>query len=149
MEPLTLRQALEQSAFPRQALERFLDPDFPSWAKHDPELGYRLSPVVVRDGVDDARCIYTYEPNGARRIIHCRERPCRINTYGDSFTMCHQVSDGETWQEVLAAHCGEPVRNFGVGGAGVYQAYRRMKAVESAADDAPYVILNICSVDHI
>ena len=54
------------------------------------------------------------------------DRPCRMNTYGDSFTQCHQVSDGETWQEYLAAHLGEPVRNFGVGGYGVYQAYRRM-----------------------
>ena len=149
MEPLTLRKALEQSAFPRQALERFLDPRFPSWAKHDPVLGYRLSPVVVKDGVDDARCIYSYEPNGARRLIHYRDLPGRLNTYGDSFTMCHQVSDGETWQEILAAHFGEPIRNFGVGGYGVYQAYRRMKQVEATVDGVPYVILNICSVDHV
>jgi hypothetical protein len=48
----------------------------------------------------------------------------RINTYGNSFTQCHQVSDGETWQEYLAAPLGEPIRNFGVGGHGVFQAYR-------------------------
>ncbi|MBI4026285.1 MAG: hypothetical protein HY360_14975 [Verrucomicrobia bacterium] len=148
MKPFTLHTALEQAAFPRQALERFLDPNFPSWAKHDPELGYRLSNVAVKDGVDDARSIYTYEPNGARRMIHYRGRPCRINTYGDSFTQCHQVSDGETWQEALAAHFGEPVRNFGVGGYGVYQAYRRMKRVEATPDGAPCVILNIYDDDH-
>ena len=28
--------------------------------------------------------------------------------------------------EYLAAHLGEPLRNFGVGGYGVYQAYRRL-----------------------
>lgn len=149
MEKLALRRVLAQAAFPRLALERFLDPSFPSWAKHDPELGYRLSPVVVQDGMDDSRSIYTYESNGARRIMHYRDRPCRLNTYGDSFTMCHQVSDGETWQEALSAHFGEPIRNFGVGGYGVYQAYRRMKRVEATADAVPYVILNIYDDDHI
>ena len=34
---------------------------------------------------------------------------------GDSFTHCDQVSDGETWQEFLASHIREPVKNFGVG----------------------------------
>ena len=38
---------------------------------------------------------------------------------------CYQVSDGETWQEYLAAHLDEPIRNFGMGGYGVYQACRR------------------------
>jgi hypothetical protein len=42
------------------------------------------------------------------------------------FHACHQVSDNETWQEYLAGHLGEPIRNFGMGGFGVYQAYRRM-----------------------
>src|SRR5688572_23993677 len=129
VERLTLRSLLESVALPREALEKFLDPNFVSWAKHDPELGYRLSNVVVKDGVDGARSIYTYEPNGARRVGHYRERPCRINTFGDSMTQCHQVSDGETWQEVLAAHFGEPIRNFGVGGYGIYQAYRRMMRI--------------------
>jgi hypothetical protein len=142
------RTFLENAAVPRKTLAQFLDPNFPTWAKHDPELGYRLSNVIVRDGVDNSRSIYTYEPNGARRMVHYRERPCRINTYGDSFTQCHQVSDGETWQEVLAAHFGEPIRNFGVGGNGVYQAYRRMKRVESTPDGAPCVILNIYDDDH-
>jgi len=148
MEPLTLRKALENSAFPREALERFLDPSFASWAKHDPELGYRPNDVAVKDGLDGARSIYTYEANGARRLVNYRERRCRIATYGDSMTMCHQVSDGETWQEALAAHFGEPIRNFGVGGYGVYQAYRRMKRVESTADGVPYILLNIYADDH-
>jgi len=69
--------------------------------------------------------------------------------YGDSFTQCHQVSDGETWQEILAAHFGEPIRNFGVGGYGVYQAYRRMRRIEATTDSALYVILNIFSADHV
>lgn len=143
MERPTPRSVLSASAFPRQALDRFLDPDFDTWAKHDPELGYCPGNVVVKDGLDGARSIYTYESNDARRLVNYRERSCRINTYGDSMTMCHQVSDGETWQELLAAHFGEPIRNFGVGGYGVYQAYRSMKRIEATDEGVPYVILNI------
>jgi hypothetical protein len=76
-------------------------------------------------------------------------RPCRINTYGDSFTQCHQVSDGETWQEYLAGHLGEPIRNFGMGGYGVYQAYRRMVREERSDHGAEYVIFYIWGDDHI
>ena len=148
MKVLTLRKMLESSAFPPKALERFLDSSFPTWAKYDPELGYRLNNVIIQDGMNNASSIYSYEPNGARRMVHYRDRPCRVNTYGNSFTQCHQVSDGETWQEVLAAHFGEPIRNFGVGGYGVYQAYRRMKRMESTLDGVPYVILNIYNDDH-
>ena len=57
--------------------------------------------------------------------------PCRINTYGNSFTQGAQVSDEETWQEYLAAHLGEPIGNYGVGGFGVYQAYRRLRRAEA------------------
>ena len=65
-----------------------------------------------------------------------KDKPCRINTYGNSFTLCHQVSDGETWQEYLAGHLGEPIRNFGMGGFGVYQAYRRMVREEQTENQA-------------
>ena len=132
---------------PREALEKFLDAGSVTWAKFDPELGYVLSPCAIRDGVDGCRSIYTYEPCGARRMVHYRYRPCRVNTCGDSFTQCHQVSAGETSQEVLAAHFGEPIRNFGVGGYGVYQAYRRMVRVEGGPERAPQLILNVWDDD--
>jgi hypothetical protein len=83
-------------------------------------------------------------------MINYAGRPCRINTYGDSYTQCAQVSDGETWQEILAAHFHEPVRNFGVGGYGVYQAYRR--ALRTEADPnlaAEYIVLNIWDDDYL
>jgi hypothetical protein len=75
------------------------------------------------------------------------EKRCRINTYGDSFTMCHQVSDNETWQEVLAGHIQEPVRNFGIGGWSVYQAYHRMLKEEKRTP-ADFIIFNIYDDDH-
>jgi hypothetical protein len=80
-------------------------------------------------------------------MVSYRDEPCRINTYGDSFTECHQVSDGETWQEVLAAHLCEPIRNYGVGGYSVYQAYLRLLR-EERKTPAEYIIFNIYDDDH-
>lgn len=58
------------------------------------------------------------------------------------------MSDGETWEEYLAAHLQEPIRNYGVGGYSVYQAYRRMLKVEKQKS-AGYIILNIYEHDHL
>jgi hypothetical protein len=59
------------------------------------------------------------------------------------------VSDGETWQEILAAHFCEPIRNFGIGGFGVYQAYLRLLHIEATDLGTPYVIFNIWGDDHL
>jgi hypothetical protein len=52
------------------------------------------------------------------RFKGSRRETVKLGDYSD----CHQVSDCETWQEYLAGHLGEPIRNFGMGGYGVYQA---------------------------
>ena len=85
-------------------------------------------------------------PSGCQHRVHC-PAPARIRTFGDSFTHCDQVNDGETWQETLGAHIGEPIRNFGVSGHSVYQAYRRMKR-EEARVPAEFIIFNIYDDDH-
>jgi len=120
-----------------------------SWAQFDPVVGYILGNYMPRDGVDGSSTFSTVQPNGARTSFMYNGKPCRINTYGNSFTQCHQVSDGETWQEYLAAHLGEPVRNFGMGGFGFYQAYRRMLREEQTEKSAEYVMLYIWGDDHI
>ena len=142
------KQYLHASAVPKEVLDVFLDSSQPSWAKFDPELGYTLGSSMPRDGMDGSSTISTSQENGARTARMYVDRKCRINTYGNSFTQCHQVSDGETWQEYLAAHLGEPVRNFGMGGYGVYQAYRRMVRTEQTDDSADYVLLYIWGDDH-
>jgi hypothetical protein len=76
-----------------------------------------------------------------------RNRACRINTYGNSFTSCEQVNDGETWQEALAAQLEEPVRNFGVGGYSVYLTYLRMLQEETKVP-AEHIIFNVFDDDH-
>ena len=120
-----------------------------SWAKFDPETGYKLGKYMPHDGMDKSSTISTSNPDGTRTSFVYANKPCRINTYGDSFTQCHQVSDAETWQEYLSGHLGEPIRNFGMGGLGVYQAYRRMLREESTKDSAKYVMLYIWGDDHI
>jgi len=143
----SFEQYLKESAVSKEVIDRFLQG--PSWAQYDPELGYILGNYLPSDGIDHSATISTVQSNGARTAFMYAGKKCRINTYGDSFTQCHQVSDGETWQEYLAGHLGEPIRNFGMGGYGVYQAYRRMIREERTDHGAEYVIFYIWGDDHI
>ncbi|MDA0837864.1 MAG: SGNH/GDSL hydrolase family protein [Planctomycetota bacterium] len=117
---------------------------------HDPELGWVHDDTMHEgDGVNGTRTYYNYEKDGARRVMQFADQPCRLHTYGDSFTHCDQVNDGETWQEYLAGHIGEPIRNYGVGGYSVYQAYRRMRKIHREGQHvADHIILNIYDDDH-
>jgi len=145
----SVRDFLRSAVLKRETVDLFLKPRAACWARHDPVLGYTYRNALIRDGMDGAHTVCTYAPTGERRMLAFADRPCRINTYGNSFTQGVQVSDGETWQETLAAHFGEPIRNFGVGGYGVYQAYLRMVRVETTPGlGAPYVILNLWGDDH-
>ena len=144
---LTFEQYLKESSVSREVIDGFLRG--PSWAQFDPELGYVLGNYLPSDGINGTATISTVQSNGARTSLIYAARKCRINTYGDSFTQCHQVSDGETWQEYLAGHLGEPIRNFGMGGYGVYQAYRRMLKEERSDHGAEYLIFYIWGDDHI
>lgn len=114
---------------------------------YDSQLGWVHCPAMHQNGVDNSKTFYSYESDGARKLIHFAKRPCRIHAYGNSFTHCDQVNDSETWEEYLAAHLQEPIRNYGVGGFSVYQAYRRMLATEPQRS-AKYIILNIYEDDH-
>jgi len=146
-ERVSYEDFLRESAVSKAVIDRWLRG--PSWTRFDPELGYVLGNYMPLDGMDGSATISTIQANGARTSFMYTGRKCRINTYGDSFTQCHQVSDGETWQEYLAGHLGEPVRNFGMGGFGVYQAYRRMLREEQTDHGAEYVILYVWGDDHI
>lgn len=115
--------------------------------KYDAELGWVHSKAIGSAGVDGSKVFYRYQADGTRKAVHFSDLPSRIHCYGDSFTHCSQTSDGETWEEYLAAHIQEPVSNYGVGGYGVYQAYRRMLKIEKE-NPAKYIILNIWDDDH-
>lgn len=138
---------LRDSAVPREVIDAFIHR--PHWAAFDPELGYVLHNSLVPCGVEGSLAIETFRPDGARsRFLYASRKP-RINSYGNSFTECIQVSDGETWQEYLAGHLGEPIGNFGVGNYGVYQAYRRMLRVEQTAGGGQYVIFYVWGDDPV
>ena len=145
----SLRSFLQPHVLQRATLDRFLDSKAQVWAKFDPELGYLLRNAFVRDGVDGCHTLARYQESGQRQQVNFPDQPCRINSYGDSFTQGHQVSDGETWQEILSAHFCEPIRNFGVGGFGVYQAYRRLLRNEATDASAKYILFNIWGDDHL
>ena len=143
----SFKQFLEKSVVQRSEIDRFLTGT--TWAKFDPELGYMLANSMMPWGIDHTFTIETVQANGARTSFLYPNRKARINAYGDSWTECEQVNDGETWEEYLAGHLGEPVGNFGVGGYGVYQAYRRMLREEKTDHGAHYLIFTICCDDGI
>jgi hypothetical protein len=138
---------LRNSVLTKEEVDVFLNEN--SWAQFDPDVGYIMGNYMPRDGIDNSYTISTVQGNGQRTSHMYSNKPCRINTYGNSFTQCHQASDGETWQEYLAAHLGEPVRNFGMGGFGVYQAYRRMMREEQTENGAEYIILYMWGDDYV
>ena len=117
------------------------------FSKYDSEFGYLHRSGSRRDGINGSMCTYSFAENDSRRMIAFAERECRINTYGNSFTNCDQVNDDQTWQEVIAARIGEPVRNYGVSSFSVYQAYLRMKR-EEINMPADYIVFNIFDDDH-
>lgn len=151
---MNAREYLASIAPSREQVEDFINPEplcdaernNEGWT-YDPDVGWVLKNSVRDDGIDGSKTFYHYEATGRRKVVNFPERTARIHTYGDSFTHCDQVSDGETWQEYLAGHLQEPVENYGVGGYGVWQAYQRMRKVEP---DHPgeYIILNIWDDDN-
>jgi len=144
---LTFEQYIRGCVVPRAVIDGYLSG--PAWARFDPELGYVQRNYVRHDAVDDSSAIYTFRPNGARTSFLYANRKPRINAYGDSFTESEQTSDGETWEEYLAGHLGEPIGNYGIGSYGVYQAYRRMIREEITDHGAEYVIFYIWGDDPI
>ena len=143
-----LREYLTSIMPTREMVEQYITPNSKGEISCMPDLGW--VPRGERrgnDGVDGTYTFYSYGEDRGRNVVNFPDRSSRVHTFGDSFTHCDQVSDNETWQEYLAAHLQEPIRNFGVGGWSVYQAFRRMRVVEEK-DPAEYLILNAWSDDH-
>jgi len=143
---ITYEQFIKTNVAKKTEIDIFLNKK--GWAQFSPELGYILGNSMPHDGRDRSLTISTVQKNGARTQVNYKDKPCRINVYGDSFAQCHQVSDGETWEEALAANFGEPIRNFGMGGYGTYQTYRRMLKEESTKNKADNIIFYIWGDDH-
>ncbi|MDA4114473.1 MAG: hypothetical protein OK474_10550 [Thaumarchaeota archaeon] len=136
------KEYLRRIVYRRSEIDRWIAGSYP-FSVYDSDVGYIHRDRRCREGIGGSLCTYTYDRgSGARTMVNHASAACRINTYGDSYTNCEQVNDGETWQELLAARIGEPLRNFGVGGQSVYQMYLRMRR-EEMRFPAKYIILNI------
>ncbi len=147
-DPMDERAYLADILYTKKEVKEWLAGEAFPFSRYHSEFGWLLGNARFRDGIDDSVSTYTYAENDGERIMsNYAEKACRINTYGDSFTQCHQVSDHETWQEILAANIQEPVRNFGIGGWSVYQAYLRMLK-EEKEKPSEYIIFNIYEADH-
>ena len=127
--------ALEEDGF----RERFLTH---AW---DPELGWtndRADRVLESVNVAGKTWRANYDPDGARHAP-LPPAPLLAAAYGDSFTHCSEVEDGETWPVALARWLEVDVRNYGVGGYGTGQALLRMERHVRAGRSAPVEILAI------
>jgi hypothetical protein len=145
--PLDKREFLELLLYESHNVDDYLSGASYSFAKYDAKLGYLNRPRRYQEGLDGSMVVYNYDASDARKMIMYPGKRCRINSYGSSFCMGEQVNDGETWQEALAAHLGEPVRNYGIGGYSVYHSWLRMQR-EEARNPADLIILNIGNGDH-
>jgi hypothetical protein len=147
-EMIDIKTYLSEILYTKKEIDDWLAGKAFPFSKYNSDLGWLLNNASFKDGINDSKSTYTYVGEDGERIMsNYAKKPCRINTYGNSFTQCHQVSDHETWQEVLAAHLQEPIRNFGVGGWSVYQSYLRMLKEEKRSP-ADYIIFNIYDDDH-
>ena len=131
---------------------------FDSW---DAELGWRNQPNVrkperqgefrgtvqadYRNGrVSDARRAYfTTDRNGSRIPSHPSSR-LEISVFGDSYAMCREVGDSESWPFQLGELRKTRVLNYGVGNYGLDQALLLMESMFEENQEHPdYTILAI------
>lgn len=144
-----IKEYLSRILYTKEEVDGWFDGKLFPFSKYHSEFGWLLNDNSFRDGLNNSWSIYTYRnPDGERKMSNYSDKHCRINTYGDSFTQCHQVSDNETWQEVLASHIQEPVRNFGIGGWSAWQAYLRMLKEEKRTP-GDLIIFNFYDDDHL
>jgi hypothetical protein len=155
---IDVRSFLSKKLYSRKEVDDWLAGRGTQFAKYVSDVGWVLrdarwsgsvNNMLKSEGVDGAtwETSFDHDKSWRRHLIAYADKPCRINTYGDSFTHCDQVNDGETWQEMLASHLREPVQNFGVGGYSVYQAYLRMLKEEKQTP-SDLIIFNIFEDDH-
>src|SRR5688572_31227726 len=63
-----------------------------------------LCDAVRPDGINGSKTFYRYEADGARRVINAAGTPCRVHTYGNSFTHGDQVSEDRKSTRLNSSH---------------------------------------------
>lgn len=127
----------ELPVFKEEVLNKFIKHGY------DPDLGWVRKPNT--SGKEDGRCgqtTYHIDSKGARLNPKFGKLPTLISCYGDSFTICRQVNDDQTWEHYLSSFTKTNVLNFGVGNYGLDQAILRLKR-EFDANKTKIVILAV------
>ena len=114
-----------------------------------PRTGLVFGNYLPTDGINHSATISTSRANRARtEFVYAARSAASTPTATASLSVIRSAT-ARPGKEYLAAHLGEPVRNFGMGGYGVYQAYRRLLREEKTDHAADYVIFFIWGDDHI
>ena len=58
---------------------------------HQASFTFERRTLVLRSLFMPSNSFYSYGEYGERALVNYADRPCRINTYGDSFTACGQT----------------------------------------------------------
>jgi len=84
------REYLETILYTRKEVEEWTSGRILPYGKtYDSFLGWVHADARIRDVIDGS--IVTYSHSGPRRMSMYADKPCRINTYGNSYTHCDQV----------------------------------------------------------
>jgi lysophospholipase L1-like esterase len=110
----------------------------------DPLLGWNRRPFQSLTSVNSAGESYTvsFGADGSREDLR-EYGKVLIATYGDSFTEGGEVNNHETWQTYLEKLIEHDVKNFGVSGYGIGQAYLKLRRHFDEGRKAPVTMLVI------
>ena len=120
--------------FPQKALDKFINSSF------DKELGWVRKPNT--SGIEKGKygdITFFIDSQGSRKSSF-PDFEKTIAVFGDSYAFCRQVTDTETWEEVVSKSLKTGVLNFGVGNYGVDQALLRYKS-ETLQDTVKIVVM--------
>jgi hypothetical protein len=110
----------------------------------DAQLGHTNFPLtsITQKNLKDETYSISFDKNAARELSF--NGTTALSSYGDSFTLCDEVNDEQTWQTHLSHMLHARAENFGVGAYGPDQALLRLKHLrKNGIDSAPIVIFTI------
>ena len=118
---MTRREYLESIMPTREMVDHFVTPakaDVPielakimcnnAQSAFDPEIGWVVCDGFRGGGIGNSRGFYAYEKDGARRVVNYADRPCRIHTYGNSFTHWIRSAMGRHGRSIWLRICWNP-----------------------------------------
>ena len=126
-----------------QYFDTITDQDISSfWSGRDEFLGWNKMPFQNVTSVNSAGDPYSqsFGADGARNDSRAHDETL-VATYGDSFTEGAEVNDDETWQFYLEHLVGGDVKNFGVSGYGIGQAFLKLQNHFKEGRVAPITML--------